>query len=161
MDSTYLFFSFVPLAAFAVYNYKLISNYVIKSLIYSPGEGEIIKKGKNKYYVKTPDYDFLLNYIKTPSFDMSVHFFKKDIEFEDKLISIEKFKEMFEKKESVRLQNHYMGIIDDIYHTSNFKKGKVFGYISSIMEDKIYLFVIEEGVIDFRNIFKEYEKEFN
>jgi hypothetical protein len=153
--------SFIPVVGFMVINYDKIANYVIKSLYYSPGEGEIYKKGKNNFYIRNPEHDYRLNYIKTPSFDMSIHLFKKDIVVEDSSITFPDFVIKYGTEKTLRMENHYMGIIDDIYHTSNFKKGRVYGYIRSLTDDMIYIFVIEEGPIDFRKIFIDYEKEFN
>ena len=44
MDDYYLTTLFMtPFIGLAIYNYQSISNYLIKSLYYCPGEGEIYK----------------------------------------------------------------------------------------------------------------------
>ena len=96
--------SFIPVVGFIAINYDKIANYLIKSLSYYPGEGEIYRKNNpklktNNFFIRNPEHDYRLNYIKTPSFDTSVCLFN------------------------------------------------------------VYLFVIEEGIIDFRKVFKDYEKE--
>ncbi len=156
--------SFIPVVGFIAINYDKIANYLIKSLSYYPGEGEIYRKNNpklktNNFFIRNPEHDYRLNYIKTPSFDTSVCLFKGDIEIQDTLITNLEFFNRYGHEKKVIMQSYYMGIIDDIYHTSNFKKGKVYGYIKSLTDNNVYLFVIEEGTIDFRKVFKDYEKE--
>lgn len=140
-----------------------IVNYAIDSLMYSPGEGKIYSvmnplTKRKQVYIKTPGDHFRLNFIKTPSLDMSVHLFKNNIELDaDKLMTRDVFNGLYKFYPAITLTEHSLGIIDDVYHTRNIKRGDVYGYISSITEDMIFVFKIREGAINFEDIFERYE----
>lgn len=154
-----------PITTLVVLNYQNIANYVIKSLHYSPGEGEIYKKSNPKtkvknYYIKNPEHHFRLNYVKSPFFDMNMGFYKKDIDIKDSMmVSRDYFETKYKDEEYYKLVNYGMGFIDDVYETKNIKKGKLYGFMKCLTEDKVYLFVIEAGKIDLHQLFKDYENE--
>ena len=155
----------VPVATLAIINYKNIVNYAIKSLQYFPGEGEIYKKSNPKtkvtnYYIKNPDHHFRLNYIKSPFFDMVIGFFKKDINIKhNMMVTRDYFDTNYKEEPNYQIKNYGMGFIDDVYETKNIKKGNLYGYVKCLTEDKVYLFIVEPGKIDFNILFKEYEDE--
>jgi len=148
----------------AVYNYVAITNYFIRFLLHSPGQGEIIKKVNPKikttnYHIKSPEHDFRLNYIKTPCFDLDISFFVNDIEYENSFISISDFEKKYGDEKFYKLPNYGMGVIDDVYNTRNIKKGNLYGFIKIMTENRIYMFTVVEGLIDVKNIFDKYEDE--
>lgn len=154
----------IGIMGFAVYNCVAITNCCIRFLLYSPGQGEIYKKNNpylktTNYYIRNPEHDFRLNYVKTPCFDMDVGFFLSNIKFENKFISTKQFEEKYSKEKVYKLKNHGMGVINDIYHTNNIKKGQLYGFINIMTEDQIYIFIIEEGHVDIKSIFDQYEEE--
>lgn len=137
--------------------YNKIVNYTIKTMYYYPGEGEIFKV-KNRCYIKYPEGNIRLNYIKLPDIDNTVGLFysagTSDIDIE---YSISEFKNKFGEEDIYLLQKYSTGIIDDVYHTKNIKKGDVYGFIKTPLEDNVYIFKLEEGIIDFEKVFKEYK----
>lgn len=156
---------FTPIAVVLSYNFNKIYDYLIKSLQYWPGEGEIYKKNNLKtkatcYYIRNPDRDIRLNYVKSPYFDMNIAIFKKDIDIKNQMfVSKDYFDVKYAQEEKIIVPNQGMGFIDDIYHTRNIKKGKLYGYIRCLTEDKVFMFIVEEGNFDLKIIFKDYEDE--
>lgn len=155
----------VPIVGLVIYNISSITNYVIKALNYAPGEGEIYKKVNPRlkttnYFIKNPDHGYRLNYLKKPNFDMSVYYFADNLDFEDNFfIHQDDFCKKYGKMQKIRLPEHGMGIIEDVYYTENFKRGPIYGCITSLTEDMIFMFKINEGQIDLKNIFYTYETE--
>ena len=145
--------------ATVAYNYKQISNYAIKLLEFYPGEGEVFKQRKD-YYVRTPEVDIRLNYYKTPSFDINVCYFKTDETLATGKIDRESFVENYGNLKIYRLLNKGLGVIEDVYKTKNLVEGDLYGYISSYTEDDVYVFKIEEGLIDLDLVFEEYLEHF-
>lgn len=154
-----------PLIGLIIYKYQQITNYLIKSLNYYPGEGEIYKKQnpgtkKANYFIRNPNHDFRLNYITAPFFDMSIGLFTKDINIEENImVTRDFFDKNYKEQKKHNLVNWKNGFIVDIYDTKNIKKGNLYGYIKCLTEEKIYLFVVKEGIFDLNKIFKEYENE--
>jgi hypothetical protein len=157
----YVYYSGLGILSLMIYNKDNIINYItsLKILKYYPGQGEIVVKGRNNYFIKTDEDDIRLNYIKSPECDLLVYLFKKDIVLGETLLSLKQLEENFKDIDTYQIKNHNMGIIDDVYHTENIKKGKVYGYIKSYIRGMAYIFVIEPGVIDFKKIFKNFKNE--
>jgi len=149
-----------------LFNFRKISyfftNYFINYLCYKPGVGNICMKNYpsekfTKYCVEVEDFELKLNYIKLPSLDTNVYFFKGDIKYDDKLMDHNDFLNNYGSLEIICPKTHGLGIIEDNYHTANIKKGKLYGYLEDLIEYEHYIFEIEEGPIDLRKVFKEYE----
>ena len=52
-----------------------------------------------------------------------------------------------------------MGIISDVLSPVDFKnKKKISGFIGSVFEDYVYLFTLEDQVIDYIKLFDDYEE---
>lgn len=127
---------------------------------YMPGQGKIYNHGQD-LYICNKEEDIRLNYIKARNLDMHVNLFLKDIEMPtDSILDKDDFNNRFKNQPIISLREFSLGFIDDIYHTKNIKHGNVYGYINCDTEDMIYVFKIEEGVIDFEKIFNEYEIAF-
>ena len=160
------FFPTLTLATLGVvtYNCEAIINYFIKFLLYYPGEGEIFKKVNpkikvNSYHIRSPEHNFRLNYEKTPFIDLDVSFFINDIEYQDVFIERSEFEKKYGREKIYKLPAYGMGVINDVYYTKNIKKGKLYGFIEMLTDDTIYMFDVEEGIIDLKDIFLRYEEE--
>ena len=154
----------VGITGFVTYNFLHIVNYAIKAMLYSPGEGEIYKKFNpylktNNYFIKSPDRNFRLNYVKTPCFDVDVGFFVKNIKYDDVFMDNDVFEEKFSGEKIYNLHSYGMGVIEDVYHTKNIKRGNLYGFIKMLTEEEVYLFEIEEGPIDLVKVFEQYEED--
>ena len=140
-----------------------VINYGINLMLYKPGEGKLYTEfnpftKRKQIYIKNPERDIRLNFIKTPSLDMSVYIFEENVYWTaNRLINKDEFQLRYNNNSVIKLREHALGIIDDVYHTRNIKKGYLYGYISSMTEDLIYVFRIDEGLVNFHKIFEDYE----
>jgi len=137
--------------------YNHLVNYTFKAMYYYPGEGEIFKI-KNNCYIKHPGINLRLNLIRLPDIDNMVGLFYDDVEIKEENLTFEEFDKIYKDKDFYTLYKYSTGVINDVYHTKNIKKGKVFGFIKSPLDDDVYMFKIEEGLIDFEKIFEDYKE---
>ena len=53
-----------------------------------------------------------------------------------------------------------MGIIIDVLKPKDFKnKNKICGFVSSLFEEYIYVFTIENNTVDYEKIFEDFDEE--
>ena len=160
-------FQYVTLGAavgFFVYNIVPITSYLFNLMTLSPGVGRVFSrthpKSKQKgVFVDTNIGRVKIPFVKLPSPDTEIYFFVDEKVVEKRgLINRTVFNERYKYLQTEPLKRYDLGIITDILKPTDFKnKKRICGFISSIFEDYIYLFVVEDDIINYEKIFENFD----
>jgi len=153
---------------FLAYNIIPISSYLFNLATLSPGTGRVFmrkhpKSKKKGLFIDTNVGRIKIPFVKLPSPDTEIYFFKDEsMVHHNHIVGRTYFMENYQKLEFEPLKRYDMGIIADFIHPTDYKnKRKVCGFISSLFEDYIYLFAIDDELIDYEKLFEEYHDALN
>ena len=157
---TYGFLDFFWFKAITFFSFfYTYSGNIVDHLLNTPGVGKVSSK-KGSVFVKTELGDLKIPSFNIPSIDIDIYFFKSniDIDVRGRLVSKKDFKRKYGEIKTEGVFKKGMNIIPPFVHTSQTGKKKVYGYITSIFSDNVYLFKAENEFIDLEKIFEEYEE---
>ncbi len=159
------YYGFMTLSVcFAAYNIIPITSYLFNLMTLNPGTGRLFsrthpKSKKKGVFVDTNVGRIKMPFIKLPSPDTEIYFFtdEKDIE-KAELVDRKTFNERYSHLGTESLKRYDLGVITDVLKPQDFKnKDRICGFVSSLFEDYIYVFVIEDKIIDYGKIFKDFD----
>lgn len=153
-------------AGFMAYNIIPITSYLFNLMTLNPGTGRLFsrthpKSKKKGVFVDTNVGRIKLPFIKLPSPDTEIYFFtdEKDIE-KAELVDRNTFNERYSHLGTESLKRYDLGVVTDVLKPRDFKnKKRICGFVSSLFEDYIYVFVIEDKIIDYEKIFQDFDDE--
>ena len=153
------------IGGYVLCNINKITMFAVNMITLSPGTGRIYsrtcpKSKKKKVFVDTTIGKIKLPFFKLPSLDTDMYFFEDESAVgHSHIVPRAFFEENYNDKKFVPLKRYDMGIISDVLSPVDFKnKKKISGFISSVFEDYVYLFTLEDQVIDYIKLFEDYEE---
>ena len=160
-----IYYSTIGLATcYLAYNIVPIGMYLFNLVTLNPGTGRVFmrkhpKSKKKGLFIDTNVGRIKIPFVKLPSPDTEIYFFTDESSVHHShIVGREFFMENYQSLNYEALKRYDVGIITDIMKPSDFKnKKKICGFISSLFEDYIYLFVIEDEMIDYEKLFEEYD----
>lgn len=154
------------IAGYLLYNIVPITSYLFNLMTLNPGTGKVFsrthpKSKKKGIFVDTNVGRIKLPFIKLPSIDTEIYFFTdENIIEKSELVNRNVFNEKYSFLETEKLKHYEMGIITDVLKPEDFKnKNRICGFVSSLFEDYIYVFTIENNIIDYEKIFEDFDDE--
>lgn len=151
---------------YLIYNIVPITTYLFNLATLQPGTGKLFsrthpKSKKKGVFVDTNVGRVKVPFVKLPSPDTEIYFFNDEKIIEkSELINRDIFNEKYSYLEKEGLKRYEMGIVTDILKPRDFKnKNRVCGFISSLFEDYIYVFVVENDMINYEKIFQNFDDE--
>ena len=163
---SYIFFGASALTlGFVAYNIFPIAFYLYDFITLGPGVGRIYsrhhpKGRKKKVFVDTNYGTLRLPYVKLPSPDSEVYIFEDESTVGvSHVVAGRFFRENYHDKKFVPLTTYELGLITDIMKPSDFRnKKRICGFISSLFLDNVYLFAIDDKLIDYEKLFDDYDE---
>lgn len=148
------------------YNIIPITSYLFNLMTLNPGTGRLFSrthpKSKQKgVFVDTNVGRIKMPFVKLPSPDIEIYFFTDEKAVEkSELVKREVFNVKYGHLEKESLKRYEMGIITDVLKPRDFKnKTRICGFISSLFEDNMYVFVVDNKMIDYEEIFENFDDE--
>lgn len=159
------YYGFIGLTfGFLTYNIVPIASYLFNLMTLEPGTGRVYsrthpKSKKKGVFVETDVGRIKLPFVKLPSPDSEIYFFtdEKNIK-QTELIEKCIFNEKYAHLERESLKCYDLGIITDVLKPCDFKnKKRICGFVTSLFENYVYIFVIEDKIINYEKIFEDFD----
>lgn len=158
----------IALGGYMFYNSAAVLSFFFNILTLKPGVGKIYSrthpKTKKKILLVNTDLGKIrIPFVKLPSLDSEIYFFEDEsIVHHSHIVPRKFFDENYMDKNFIPLKCYDMGIITDILKPTDFKnKTKIAGFISTMFEDYVYLFVLEGNHNDYEKLFADYDDALN
>ena len=154
----------VPLVGMLYYYRKPMAFYILNLITLKPGTGRLFSKRKGKcknLFVETNFGCVKVPYRKLPSLDTDICFFlDSNLIPENKLITRQEFDEKYSTQTYDFLKKFELGIITDVLTPQDYRnKKQISGFIFSVFENYVYIFKLDEKLIDYEKLFTSYMDE--